>query len=198
MSLIRSLSCLSIIRRHYLVLTGALSESIYSIIGIFHRSFQFMLSSFPCIDDSVTNICLNVRSFADGTSLSFLVDNHHACFGYLTLTKNQNIQIKIVSMIRKYHNSKLQTNAWHRDEEPHKNHETPGRQTKQSNQLYLPHRDDCLKEKLYLLVTITPFQMNVTKKIIDCISCPLLWIVNTDFPYTLRTKRIITLKSLTK
>ena len=45
-----------------------------------------------------------------------------------------------MSMIRKYHNHKLQTNPWHREEEPHKNHETPGRQTKQSNPLSLPHR----------------------------------------------------------
>ena len=46
-------------------------------------------------------------------------------------------------MIRKYNNHKLQTNPWLREEEPHKNHETPGRQTKQSNQLSLPHQDDC-------------------------------------------------------
>ena len=45
-------------------------------------------------------------------------------------------------MIRKYHNHKLQTNPWYREEEPHNNHETPGRQTKQSNQLSLPNRDD--------------------------------------------------------
>ena len=44
---------------------------------------------------------------------------------------------KIVSMIRKYHNQKLQTNPWHREEEPHNNHETRKRQTKQSNQLSL-------------------------------------------------------------
>ena len=31
----------------------------------------------------------------------------------------------------------------HHKEEPHDNHETPGRQTKQSNQLCLPHQDDC-------------------------------------------------------
>ena len=31
----------------------------------------------------------------------------------------------------------LQTNPWHHEEEPHNNHETPGRQTKQSNQLSL-------------------------------------------------------------
>ena len=54
---------------------------------------------------------------------------------------------KIVSMIRKYHNHKLQTNLWHHEEEPHNNHKTPGRQTKQSNQLSLPHQDDC-KTKL--------------------------------------------------
>ena len=38
---------------------------------------------------------------------------------------------------------KPQTNLWHRDGEPHNNHKTPGRQTKQSNQLSLPHQDDC-------------------------------------------------------
>ena len=46
-------------------------------------------------------------------------------------------------MIRKYQDRKLQTNPWHREEGAHNNHETPGRQTKQSNQLSLPHRDDC-------------------------------------------------------
>ena len=50
---------------------------------------------------------------------------------------------KIVSMIKKYHNHKLQTNPWHREEEQHYNHETSGRQTKQSSQLSLPHQDDC-------------------------------------------------------
>ena len=37
--------------------------------------------------------------------------------------------LKIVRMIRKYHNHKLQTNPWHREEEPHNHHKTPGRQT---------------------------------------------------------------------
>ena len=50
---------------------------------------------------------------------------------------------KILSMIRKFLNHKLQTNPWNREEEPHNNHETPGRQTMQSNQLPLPHQDDC-------------------------------------------------------
>ena len=36
-------------------------------------------------------------------------------------------------MIRKYHNHKLRTNQWHREEEPHNNDQTPERQTKQSS-----------------------------------------------------------------
>ena len=43
-------------------------------------------------------------------------------------------------MIRKYHNHKLQTYPGHREEEPHNNQETPGRQTEQSNQP--SHQDD--------------------------------------------------------
>ena len=45
-------------------------------------------------------------------------------------------------MIRKYHNHKPQTTPWHK-EEPLNRHETSGRQIKQSNQLSLPHQDDC-------------------------------------------------------
>ena len=48
---------------------------------------------------------------------------------------------QLVSMIKKYHNHKLQTNPWHHKEEPHNNLVTPGRQTKQSNQLSIPHRE---------------------------------------------------------
>ena len=46
-------------------------------------------------------------------------------------------------MIRKYHYHKPQTTPWHREEETLNHHETPGRQTKQSSQLTLPHQDDC-------------------------------------------------------
>ena len=35
-------------------------------------------------------------------------------------------------MMRKYHNHKLQTNLWHREEEPHNNHESLERETSQS------------------------------------------------------------------
>ena len=34
----------------------------------------------------------------------------------------------VLQCIRKYHNHKLQTTPWHRENEPHNNHETPGRQ----------------------------------------------------------------------
>ena len=44
-------------------------------------------------------------------------------------------------MIRKYHNHKLQTNPWRHEDEPHNHQETPGRQTKQNNQLSLQY--DC-------------------------------------------------------
>ena len=50
-------------------------------------------------------------------------------------------------MIRKYPNHQLQTNPWHRDVEQHVNHETPERQTKQSNQLSLLPQDDCKTRK---------------------------------------------------
>ena len=46
-------------------------------------------------------------------------------------------------MIRKYHNHKPQTTPCHCEEGPLSHHEIPGRQIKQSNQLSLPHQDDC-------------------------------------------------------
>ena len=49
-------------------------------------------------------------------------------------------------MIRKYHNHTPQTDPWHREEEPQNTdcHKASGRQLKQSNQLSLPHQDDCI------------------------------------------------------
>ena len=46
-------------------------------------------------------------------------------------------------MIRKYYNHKPKTTPWHHEEEPLNNNETQGRQIKQSNQLSLPHQNDC-------------------------------------------------------
>ena len=67
---------------------------------------------------------------------------------------------KIVSVIRKYHNHKLQTNPRHCEEVQLNNHGKPGRQTKQSNHFSLPHRDDCktrmdTKERITKHRTIT-------------------------------------------
>ena len=38
-------------------------------------------------------------------------------------------------MIGKYHNHKLQTTPWHREEESHNNHKTPGRLSKATSSL---------------------------------------------------------------
>ena len=46
-------------------------------------------------------------------------------------------------IVREYDQEIPQLQTWHWEEEPHNNYETPGRQTKQSNQLSLPHQDDC-------------------------------------------------------
>ena len=50
-------------------------------------------------------------------------------------------------MIRKYQNHKPQITPWNREEEPPNHHETPGRQTKQSEKPSLPHQDDCNTRK---------------------------------------------------
>ena len=54
-----------------------------------------------------------------------------------------------MSVIRKYRNHTLQTNPWHREEEPQniKSNKTLERQLKQSNQLSLPRQDDCKTRK---------------------------------------------------
>ena len=70
-------------------------------------------------------------------------------------------------MIMKYHNHKPQTTLKHRKEEPFNHHETPGRQIKQSNQLFVPHQDDCntrMDIKLFTTKqrTITDPTMGVT------------------------------------
>ena len=65
-------------------------------------------------------------------------------------------------MIRKYHNHKPKTNPWHNEEEPHNHHVTPGRQTKQSNQLYLPHQDDC-KTRMNIKQVSKPPEQSDTK-----------------------------------
>ena len=72
-------------------------------------------------------------------------------------------------MIRKYHNHKPQTTPWHREEESLNHHETPGRQIKQSNQLSLPHQDDCntrmgIKQRTTKRRTITDYHNESNNK----------------------------------
>ena len=46
-------------------------------------------------------------------------------------------------MIRKKkHNYKLQTNSWHREEEQHNNHETPGNKQSKATSSLFPNQDD--------------------------------------------------------
>ena len=45
-------------------------------------------------------------------------------------------------MIRKYHNHKLQTTPWHREEEPLNHHATPGRQRRQPWDIKSPTYND--------------------------------------------------------
>ena len=69
---------------------------------------------------------------------------------------------KIVSEYdQECHNHKLQTNQWHREEEPHNKYETLGKQTKQSNQFSLPHQDDC--KTVLLEWTQSNEQQNIEK-----------------------------------
>ena len=54
------------------------------------------------------------------------------------------VKSKIVSRYdQEIPQSQTVDNPWHREEEPLNQHETPGRQIQQSNQLSLPHQDDC-------------------------------------------------------
>ena len=51
---------------------------------------------------------------------------------------------KIVSeYVQEIPQSQTTDNTMTREEEPLNHHKTPGRQIKQSNQLSLPHQDDC-------------------------------------------------------
>ena len=94
-------------------------QSNYSMDNAIHQqwSVSFILTNAACKDRSITQ---------------------HITQRFISILLS-----KIVSMIRKYHNHKPQTTPWHREEEPPNHHETPGRQVNQSNQLSLPHQDDC-------------------------------------------------------
>ena len=64
--------------------------------------------------------------------------NIQITLGLLKFVNDDLVIMKIVSEnYQEIYNHKLQTNPWHRDEEPHNNYETQGKQTKSSNQLSL-------------------------------------------------------------
>ena len=70
-------------------------------------------------------------------------------------------------MVRKFHNHKLQTNPWHFEEKPHSNHEALGKQTKQSNQISLPHL-------LTLFLSLSLFSILSTRSPIYSLPSPSL------------------------
>ena len=70
---------------------------------------------------------------------------------------------KIVSNIRNYHYDKQQTNSWHREEEPHSNQETPGRQTKQRKQLSLPHQGGCKTSIGHIVTNNKKYNRTITE-----------------------------------
>ena len=49
----------------------------------------------------------------------------------------------LVKLVSEYDQEIPQSQTTDHEEEPHNNHETPGRKTKHSNQFYLPHQQDC-------------------------------------------------------
>ena len=73
-------------------------------------------------------------------------------------------------MVKKYHNHKLQTNPWHREEEPHNNQETPGRQTKQSNQPLPPSPPRRLKNQNGQKVTYNKTQNKVLLSLAETVT----------------------------
>ena len=88
-------------------------------------------------------ICLKNRKFATFVFLSFQLKLQYFKFSASVVSENN--QAKIVSEYDQEipQSQTAQTTPWHREEEPLNHHETPGRQIKQSNQLSLPHQDDC-------------------------------------------------------
>ena len=70
--------------------------------------------------------------------------NSEICATVLIFAKFREIA-KIVSEYgQEIPQSQTADNPWHHEEEPLNHHGTPGRQTKQSNQLSVPPQDDCI------------------------------------------------------
>ena len=99
----------------------------------FDQMFYFYL-----IDDASTFNCNKLPS----VNIKLSVHRSLKFGSYIT-----SIALKLVSMIRKYHNHILQTSLRHCDEEPQNTNKTSGRQLMQSSQPSLPRRDDCKTRK---------------------------------------------------
>ena len=102
---------------------------------------------FPLFADTVLQVTRSFKWKINLRCIKELIKKKTECNCLSTEVKYilllQSISKYLVRMIRKYHNHKLQTNPRHCEEEPYNNRDTPGRQTKRSNQLSLPHQDDC-------------------------------------------------------
>ena len=84
-----------------------------------HDDFDFEIVSFPFLDGDVP------RSTSYGVYISQLIHFARASSNVADFNTRYNL-LKIVSEYdRKYHNHKLQTTPWHREEEPLNHHETP-------------------------------------------------------------------------
>ena len=103
-----------------------------SVIGMCRKHSLFVICSIyleeyalDCDSCNIQMVCAKIK-FGK-------IETAGDAFFKIAIFYNKIRCLKIVRMNRKYLNHKLQTNTLHREEEPHNNHETPGRQTKQSN-----------------------------------------------------------------
>ena len=114
----------------------------------FHRIFRnwgwgWRGSSEPPLDLPPPLQILCYNSFSS-TKLSLYQNagNNFQIASFLLLSFRPSTEI-VREYDQKLPHHKPQTTPWHREEEPLNRHETPGRQTKQSNQPSLPHQDYC-------------------------------------------------------
>ena len=80
------------------------------------------------------------------------------------ITRISSVECPIVPKIVSQYDQKIrQTNQQHPEEEPHNNHETPGRQTKQNNQLSvikINAKTQQVYQMIQCIIQQTSFDMN--------------------------------------
>ena len=106
-------------------------------------------NSMPADNTHIGNTCKSVQNLQN-SSMMGLFTAMQGTMATLQTTVNMLQQKhngdspKIVSEYdQEIPQSQTADNRWHREEELLNHHETPGRPIKQSNQLSLPHQDDC-------------------------------------------------------